>query len=792
MHGRQLSSTTLRTSCGRALRPAALGLVAALTALAALAPAPASAQGSASRPIPVNIESNPPGATVYYQSVDPANRIGTTPITAARIPRGQRVLIFQLEGHEEKRLEVRVQRRRETFTATLEPFSVINITGANEAASGAAVRVDGEPVGNVPYRGRVEPGRHLVQVGREGHRTFSQWVELSGGQVLTLPVLLEAEQAPTGSLLVAGDTPGAQIFLDGAPRGTTPTVLDDIPAGEHVLEVRSTDPNLEPFRQTVRVIAGERLTIAARLQPATAAGGSLRVLATPRGAVVSVDGEVIGEAPAGREGLSPGEHIVTVEAEGYQRAEQTVTIEDGRQRVISVTLDAIGQAPGRIVVNANVDRAEVFIDGEPRGSVPVVVSEPPAGTHAIVVRAEGYQEYRRTCSVGPGLDCDVDARLEPIGTPVRVEANVSQAQLYVDGELEGPVPWEGTLPVGSHRIEVRAPGYRTYEAQVALRPSADVRIFNVGLVGENELSVDERRAQVEQRRERHTQAVSRSGATLPADLAVLDFSLGWPHLFEFRLGIGILDWLEAGIGFRTFGRLTEFEGRVKAGYRPVRQISVGGQVRIGGGLGPARDARDFELDDLESVNGTRPADLSFSTNTFFVSMEGLFSLHFLRAGNFTLWVGADFIRDGYGFNATASNCRFGSEQTVTVGGNEVPICDATREQIEADPDYGTAELRQAARLDDSQGLGRIRIGGSLEFILNERWNAWGAFEGVLTSRNRRIFGDVFGLGNADLRMYFRLGATYKFGVFDDRTSRQSAPEPEPEPELAPEPTAPAG
>ncbi|MEM7789744.1 MAG: PEGA domain-containing protein, partial [Bacteroidota bacterium] len=559
-------------------------------------------------------------------------------------------------------------------------------------------------------------------------------------------------------------------------------VIEDIPAGEHSLEVRSDDVGLTPFRQLVRVIAGERLTIAPRLRPATAGGGTLRVIVNPSGAVVSVDGEVIGQAPAGTEGLAPGEHIVIAEAEGYQRAEQTVTIEDGRQRVISLTLEPVGQEPGRIVINANVDRASVFIDGEERGSVPVVVPQAPEGTHAIVVRAEGYQEYRSTCLVGPGRDCEIDARLEPIGTPVRVVSNVSGARLFVDGSLEGPVPWEGTLPVGTHRIEVRAEGYRPYEAQVALRPASDTRVFDVSLVGVDEMTQEQRQERAEARRERHTQAVSRSGATLPSDLAVLDFSAGWPHLFEFRLGIGILDWLEAGIGLRTFGRLTEFEGRVKAGWRPVRQVSLGGQLRIGGGIGPGNDAGALEIADADFLNGDAdaPTDLSFSTNSFFVSLEGLISLHFLRAGNFTLWMGFDFLRDSWAYNSGDNGCRFGG-QSVSVGGEDVPICQATDAQIMADANFDEAAERQAARLDDTQGLARVRVGGSLEFIINDRWNAWGSFEGVLTSADRRIVSDVFGLGNPDLQVYFRLGATYKFGVRDDRPRSEPAPEPAPAP-----------
>ncbi len=68
--------------------------------------------------IPVNIESVPPGATVYVDSPD-STPVGVTPITAARIASGSHTLVFRLANYEEARLVVTVARRRETFRAFL-------------------------------------------------------------------------------------------------------------------------------------------------------------------------------------------------------------------------------------------------------------------------------------------------------------------------------------------------------------------------------------------------------------------------------------------------------------------------------------------------------------------------------------------------------------------------------------------------------------------------------------------------------------------------------------------------
>ncbi|MDH5492948.1 MAG: PEGA domain-containing protein, partial [Myxococcales bacterium] len=249
-----------------------------------------------SRGVPINIESSPPGATVYVDSAS-TPPLGVTPLSRVRVPRGQHTLIFRLANHEDGQLPVNVRRRRETFRIALTAHSTISVTGLNEGANGAAVRVDGQPVGNVPYSAIVPPGRHFVQVGREGYVTFSQWVDLRAGQSFSVPVSLEREAPQTGSLLVAGDVSGAAIYIDGQPRGVTPNVIENIPAGQHQIEIRPDDPSLQPHRQTLVIVAGERASINPSLRPQRVAAGSIRVIANAPGAIISLDGEPLGEAP---------------------------------------------------------------------------------------------------------------------------------------------------------------------------------------------------------------------------------------------------------------------------------------------------------------------------------------------------------------------------------------------------------------------------------------------------------------------------------------------------------------
>lgn len=663
----------------------------------------------------INIDSTPPGATVWMDTKTADQRIGQTPIRRARLPRGNHVLIFELAGHQRVDLPVEVTRRRETYRAVLQPVAQISVVAGNPDANSAAVVVDGEPVGNVPTATPIEvtPGRHQITVRKEGFEPFSQWMELRPGQVLSLPVVLQRSEPETGELLVASDVPGASVFLDGQPKGTAPTLLEDIPPGTHEVVVRSDQPGLTEHRETVTIIAGQRQSVSATLRARPSGGGTLRILSSVPETIIELDGEVIGQAPLTQEGVSAGNHIVAAVVEGYQRTEQEVRVVAGEVEVVSLRPEPVEHGPGAIVVRVDVDGATVIVDGGEPQPAPVVVENVPDGQHAIVVQAPGHEDYRTTCRTGGGESCELDVELEPVGALVRVNANVRNASLFIDGAEMGPIPFEGHVPAGSVRLVVRAPGYQDHVEQVLLAPdTAEPRAFDVTLIEEGALTAEERDRRV-------AAMTSRSAAPLLRDQSVLDLSLGWPYHLELRLGVGILEFLDAGFAIRTVvPRFVDFEARVKAGKRVIRQISLGGQVRIGGGLGPSNDETVVDPMSGEEVTNENP------TNTFFLSLEALGTLHFSRNGAFTLFTAFDLHVDRWDFTQTGRD-------------------------LEPDP-------------DEPQTAARWRFGGTLEVVLSREWNVSGTFEGILFGDERRILGDIWNQGNGDGQLYFRLGTTYKF------------------------------
>jgi PEGA domain len=134
----------------------------------------------------------------------------------------------------------------------------------------------------------------------------------------------------------------------------------------------------------------------------------------------------------------------------------------------------------------------VWVDGEYvgylrelKGSKTVLLLP---GDHEIVVRQDGYKDYREKLRVQPGQKQVVLVSMEkaPTGTlpdvlaTVKIEVNPSRAAVFLDGLFVGHVgefkgPGRGMLVApGTHQIQIALPGYQTFET--VINPLGDQKV----------------------------------------------------------------------------------------------------------------------------------------------------------------------------------------------------------------------------------------------------------------------------------------------------------------------------
>jgi hypothetical protein len=200
---------------------------------------------------------------------------------------------------------------------------------------GAHVEIDGKARDKPDQPARLSIGPHAVKVTLAGFEPFTANVPISSEQDVVLDARLVAERA-IGRLAVReqnGDP--SEVLIDGEDKGPAPWE-GDLPAGEHVVQIRGARHVSEPRRVTVA--ARQKFDLVLDATPTFA---HLKVRATPASAVIKIDGQEL--ATGVWEGdLPEGTHRLDVAAPGYDPIMRAVSLHQGESLVEEIPLAAGG------------------------------------------------------------------------------------------------------------------------------------------------------------------------------------------------------------------------------------------------------------------------------------------------------------------------------------------------------------------------------------------------------------------------------------------------------------------
>jgi serine/threonine protein kinase len=300
-------------------------------------------------------------------------------------------------------------------------------------------------------------------------------VALTSGGTLAVGRIMSpaAEPESLGTLSVQTNPAGATVVVDGQQRGMTPLSLQLKP-GRHVVEL-VTDGDVRSI--PVTITAGGQVSQFIEIPRAASALGELQIRTEPAGATVTVDGRVLGKSPLTAEGLTPGQHTVTVENE-LGPVTQRVTIEAGTTASLVVPMTTPRNAPvsGWIAVSAPVD-VQLYENQRLLGSSQTDRIMVGVGRHdlEVVNEALGYRASK-TVNVAPGQTATI--KLDLPKAPMALNA-IPWAEAWVDGERVGETPIGSVqVSIGPHEVVFRHPelGERRVVTTVTLAGPAKVSV----------------------------------------------------------------------------------------------------------------------------------------------------------------------------------------------------------------------------------------------------------------------------------------------------------------------------
>jgi hypothetical protein len=693
----------------------------------------------------VKVDSAPPGATVYIDRKE-LGPVGVTPYTNNQIKDGSYLLIIELEGYQPATRTIKVVRSRklqEVFIPLikkLDPPRIDVRADADKNVFGATVFLDGQNQGTAPVLLTTDPGRHLIEIKKDGFETFSTWVEGKENEKVSLtPFLKEVAKAKTGTLVVDADVPDAEVLLDGNKvAGTTPVFITDVIEGLHVVEVRKAPA--VPWKQTVQIIVGTQVKVRAELKATIGGqGGVIRVLSNVAGAKVFLDGTDMGAVPIDIKDVKTGEHVLEVKAPGYQNREERVTVNAGQSIILKLDLNAeAGKGDtGTLKVVSAVPDADVYIDGAAIGKVPQekAVSR---GEHFVVVKLAGFKTFEQKVRVEPGQTLTVSAELKAVGR-LRVISDPAGAEVLINGLPQGVTPLElNEVEVGTTIIRVVKAGYQVWEDTLNLEGGkVEIRQANLKLEGmSDEQLANEQRG-----------LASFGARTLPRGRSTVDFGIGYPYFLETRINVGAGKMsnfgFDAGVGVRTMGSRSEIGMGVRLMLVDRDPFSFGAFGDLWWGSRLIDDSKRNGL----TLNAGAVASLTAFTR---VTVSGRLYLN--------IW--------------SDRHCPE-VDSTNMFEGDAIDTCDRYKEELDGTGTGLTPE--EQTRLESLTGqMGTdffsretgVRLMSSViaEIAVKQRWNVWFVLEGAAFQGERALYTDHFSapLLESDFATYGRVGATYKF------------------------------
>jgi formylglycine-generating enzyme required for sulfatase activity len=181
--------------------------------------------------------------------------------------------------------------------------------------------------------------------------------------------------------------------------------------------------------------------------------------------------------------LRAGEHRVVANAPGYYPFDQVIQVGNQQNQSVALTLVKL---PGLITITtepALSGEAEVVLDGEPLGRLPLSDVEIKPGVHRLQINADRYlAEIVELEVAGGGERQALNVPLTPNWAPVALATEPAGAEVFVDGELLGTTPLTMELGAGERQLEAKLGGYNAWQAAVTVEAAKAQALGPVKLV----------------------------------------------------------------------------------------------------------------------------------------------------------------------------------------------------------------------------------------------------------------------------------------------------------------------
>lgn len=151
----------------------------------------------------------------------------------------------------------------------------------------------------------------------------------------------------------------------------------------------------------------------------------------------------------------------------------------GAQAQVFEGLDLTPKKPKKTWVSVKlaepVSGAQLFIDGEAAGELPVVEKVVKAGEHTLKIERPGFTTLEEKVTAVAGKKNEFSYALVATGGVITIESPNDEASCSIDGAAPEPLPLTKVLPAGKHVLLVRAGGFKDEQRAIEVKAGVDAK-----------------------------------------------------------------------------------------------------------------------------------------------------------------------------------------------------------------------------------------------------------------------------------------------------------------------------
>jgi len=150
-------------------------------------------------------------------------------------------------------------------------------------------------------------------------------------------------------------------------------------------------------------------------------------------------------------------------------------------------IPSLAAAYGNITISSIPSGATVLVDSVGTGAItPTIIESVSSGTHFILLRLTGYQDYTQSVTVYDNATSTVSATLiaaptttaEITNGSIKVESTPSNAAVFINTEYQGKTPLTlYNITRGTHRVLVQKIGYQDWSERITVTSGSRTDVY---------------------------------------------------------------------------------------------------------------------------------------------------------------------------------------------------------------------------------------------------------------------------------------------------------------------------